>query len=141
HRTTSGISFLLVVAQMIWAWRITPRGHAVRRMATVVFGLMIVEALVGAGLVIFKMVAANESTARAYWMAAHLLNTFALLAAMALLIQRVRRELGPSTVVVAEPALPGARLFQRALLVGIVAVILVAVSGAIVALGDTLFPA
>jgi cytochrome c oxidase assembly protein subunit 15 len=141
HRTTSGLSFLLIAVQMVWAWRISPRGHGVRRMATIVFGLIIVEALVGAGLVIFKMVATNESTARAYWMAAHLLNTFALLAAMALLIQRVRRELAPTTVVVAEAALPGAQLFQRALIVGIVAVILVAVSGAIVALGDTLFPA
>jgi heme A synthase len=141
HRTTSGLSFLLIAAQMVWAWRISPRGHGVRRMATIVFGLIIVEALVGAGLVIFKMVAANESTARAYWMAAHLLNTFALLAAMALLIERARRELAPTTVVVAEPALPGAQMLQRALVVGIVAVILVAVSGAIVALGDTLFPA
>jgi heme A synthase len=141
HRTTSGLSFLLIAVQLVWAWRIAPRGHGVRRMATLVFALIIVEALVGAGLVIFKMVAANESTARAYWMAAHLLNTFALLAAMALLIQRVRRELAPAGVVVADEPLPGGEGLQRALVVGVVAVILVAVSGAIVALGDTLFPA
>jgi cytochrome c oxidase assembly protein subunit 15 len=141
HRTTSGLSFLLIAVQMIWAWRISPRGHGVRRMATVVFGLIISEALVGAGIVIFKKVAGDESTDRAYWMAAHLMNTFALLAAMAILIQRVQRELRPGTVVVTAEVLPGARGLQRALTVGVVAVVLIAVSGAIVALGDTLFPA
>jgi heme A synthase len=55
------------------------------------------------------------------------------------LIQRVRRELVPSSVV--EAPLPGAPALTRALLVGVVAIVLVAISGAIVALGDTLFPA
>ena len=139
HRSMSGGLLLLVVGQMIWAWRITPRGHGIRRMATVVFALVVVEALLGAGLVIKEMVAGNTSTARVYWMASHLVNTFALLAAMAVLVQRTRRELVPASVI--EAPVPGVQGLARALGAGLVAVLLIAVTGAVVALGDTLFPA
>ena len=94
HRATSGIAFLLVLVQMVLALRIFPRGHRVRRAAVGGFFLMVTEALVGAGLVIFEMVAGNTETARAFWMAAHLLNTFALLAALGLCAWRSRPEDG-----------------------------------------------
>jgi heme a synthase len=136
HRATSGIAFLLVLAQMVLAYRVFPRGHGVRRAATGGFLLMITEALVGAGLVIFEMVAGNTETARAFWMAAHLLNTFALLAALGLCSWRARPGAG---LPAAQGELPPA--FRTALLIGLVAVLLVATSGAVVALGDTLFPA
>jgi heme a synthase len=139
HRSMSGVLLLMVVAQMIWAWRVAPRGHRVRRIGTAVFVLIVLEALLGAGLVIFEMVAGNTSTARAYWMASHLLNTFALLAAQGLLLEGARRELAPASVV--EAGIPGARGLRRALGFAVVAVLLIAVTGAVVALGDTLFPA
>jgi heme A synthase len=138
HRLTSGAVLLMIVAQYFWARRLFPRGHGVRRMAALVFVLIIVEALVGGGLVIFEMVAGNTSTARAYWMAAHLLNTFALLAAIGLTIHRAGRANGPPS---APPQLAGAPGLTRALNFGLLAIVLVATSGAVVALGDTLFPA
>src|ERR1043166_4793099 len=71
HRITSGLAFMMVLAQLVWALRAFPRGHGVRRAAAGAFALILSEALVGGGLVIFEMVAGNKSIARAYWMAAH----------------------------------------------------------------------
>src|SRR5690606_31590310 len=48
------------------------------------FVFMVLEAAIGAGIVLLEMVADNQSMARAGWMAAHLLNTFLLLAFLAL---------------------------------------------------------
>jgi heme A synthase len=139
HRSSSGVAFLLVFAQLILAWRAFPRGHGVRRAAAAGFALMITEALVGAGLVIFEMVAGNTQTARAFWMAAHLLNTFALLAALGLCAWRSRP---PGPVLAPSPSPPFVDTrFRGAVVGGLVALLAVATSGAVVALGDTLFPA
>jgi heme a synthase len=136
HRATSGIAFLLVLAQLVMAFRVFPRRHGVRRAAAGGFVLMVTEALVGAGLVIFEMVAGNTQTARAFWMAAHLLNTFALLSALGLCAWRARPGADQPTSV--DPVAPG---FRTALAVALFALLMVATSGAVVALGDTLFPA
>jgi heme A synthase len=136
HRLSSGVAFLLVLAQLVLALRVFPRGHGVRRAAAGGFLLMITEALVGAGLVIFEMVAGNTETARVFWMAAHLLNTFALLAALGVCAWRAR----PAGAV--EAGSPGLRpAFRAGVSAGLVVVLAVATSGAVVALGDTLFPA
>ncbi len=135
HRSTSGIAFLLVAVQLLVAWRLFPRGHGVRRAAAAGMALMVSEALVGAGLVLFEMVAGNTAVARAYWMAAHLLNTFALLAALGLCAWRARPRAEP------DAGAPLDARFRAAMVVGLAAVLLVATSGAVVALGDTLFPA
>ena len=84
HRISSGIALLSVVVLLIWAYRAYARGHAVRRGAAVAMALMVVEALIGAGLVLLEYVAYNVSVARAWWMAGHLLNTFLLMAALSL---------------------------------------------------------
>jgi heme A synthase len=136
HRFTSGLAFVLVAAQFVWALRRFPRAASVRRTASAGFALMISEALVGAGLVLFKMVAGNTSIARAAWMALHLLNTFALLAALGLTVWHAHRD---PAFEPAEPALPAS--LRPALLVGLAAILVTATSGAIAALGDTLFPA
>jgi heme A synthase len=132
HRATSGLAFVLVVAQLAWAWRLYPRGHGVRRTAAAAVILIVSEALIGAGLVLFEMVAANRSVARAAWMSAHLLNTFALVAALALTGWRAG-----AGARAREPVSPG---MGAALLLGLAGTLLVATSGAITALGDTLFP-
>jgi heme a synthase len=132
HRSTSGIAFLLVVAQLVWALRLFPRRHPARRAAIAGMVLMVTEAGVGAGLVLFEMVAGNQSVARGAWTIAHLLNTFALVAALFL------------TVWLAAPRLPGSGGTSRAAALGVAAglagLMAVAASGAIAALGDTLFP-
>jgi heme A synthase len=133
HRLTSGIALLLVVAQLVWARRILPVGTAARRAAHAAMALMLTEALVGAGLVLFQMVADNDSLARAWWLAAHLLNTFLLLAALALVPWYSS----------GAPA-PRQEKFGREswlLAVGLAGTLLLGMTGAITALGDTLFPA
>lgn len=82
HRLTSGVALLAVVGMLIWAWRAWPAGHRVRKGAMASMILIIVEALVGAGLVIFEWVAHDTSLARPFVVAIHLINTFLLLAAI-----------------------------------------------------------
>ncbi|MFZ1864359.1 MAG: COX15/CtaA family protein [Polyangiales bacterium] len=133
HRTTSGLAWIWTLLMWVIALRQFPRGHATRAAAGWSLFFMSTEALVGAGLVLFRMVAANPSTARAAWMAAHLINTFLLLAALTWLALSARREEG----------LRFPRDRQSRWLFGGAALVLlfVGVSGAVAALGDTLFPA
>jgi heme A synthase len=93
---------------------------------------MLTEAAVGAGLVLFQLVADNATMARALFMAVHLLNTFILLACIALTAWWLS---GGARLQVAG-RLPAA----LAVLAGSVAILLVSSSGAVAALGDTLFP-
>ena len=127
HRVTSGLVWIIALAFWIVARRMDD--PLVKRGAFWSFFFMTTEALVGAGLVLFKMVADNPDTARGYWAAAHLTNTLLLLAALTLHTYWAHG--GPAV------------RFQRrawvfvAVLVGW---ILLGASGAIAALGDTLFP-
>lgn len=84
HRLTSGLALISVVILLVWALRRYPTAHLVRRGAWATLFLMLSEALIGAGLVLFEYVAFNQSLARAFWMAGHLTNTFFLLAAITL---------------------------------------------------------
>ncbi|MEM7048282.1 MAG: COX15/CtaA family protein [Acidobacteriota bacterium] len=133
HRLTSGLDGFLVLGLLIAAFRTYPKRHRVRLAAVVSMVFLISEALLGAGLVRFGLVADNDSIERAYVMAAHLLNTFFLVAALTLTaawsggLSRPRRPLHRQTAWLA--------------LGGILLLLLVSVSGAIAALGDTLFPA
>ena len=114
------------------ALRRFPRGHATRSASGWSLFFMTTEALVGAGLVLFRMVADNPSTARAGWMAAHLINTFLLLAALTWMALSARTSEG----VRFRRDVWSRRAFGGA----VVAILLVGVSGAVAALGDTLFP-
>ena len=132
HRATSGLALVSVVVQFVWARRITRPGHPVRRGATWSLVLMLSEAALGAGLVLFQLVAHDASAARAMAVGAHLLNTFLLLAALTLSVYW---------------ASGGARFESVSshqgigrLTIGAGAILLVSVAGAITALGDTLFP-
>jgi heme A synthase len=133
HRVTSGAAWIWTLVMWVVALRRFPRGHATRSAAGWSFVFMTTEALVGAGLVLFRMVADNPSTARAAWMAAHLINTFLLLASLTWLWLSARREQG----------LRFPRDGESRWLFGAAAaiVLFVGTSGAVAALGDTLFPA
>lgn len=131
HRATSGIDFLAVLVQLVWARRVFPAGGAVRRAAGAAMALMVTEALVGAGLVIFEHVAGDTSVARAAWTAVHLTNTFLLVAALTLVAFWSTR---------GEPR--GFRWPGVAGALGVAALLgtlVLGISGAITALGDTLF--
>jgi cytochrome c oxidase assembly protein subunit 15 len=133
HRLTSGIALLLVVGLAVWAFRGRPRGHAARKAAAFSLFFMLTEAAVGAGLVLFELVADNQSMARALFMATHLMNTFLLLGALTLTAHFAGGG--------APFRLRGQGLLGGGLVLGVVGLLLSGVSGAIAALGDTLFPA
>jgi heme A synthase len=84
HRVTAGLALVAGVGLVVWAFRLYPHAHRVRRGALYSMFFLLLEALIGAGLVLLEYVAANVSIARAYWMAGHLVNTFLLLAALTL---------------------------------------------------------
>jgi heme A synthase len=73
-----------VLGLFIWGFRIFSQGHQVRIGASFSLIFIITEALVGAGLVFFEWVAKDASTGRVISMAVHLINTFLLLASLAL---------------------------------------------------------
>ena len=94
--------------------------------------LMFTEAGIGAGLVLFELVADNESMARALFMGTHLGNTFLLLAAITLTCYWIG---GGSKI-----RWGGDRLTRWAY-AALIAMMFIGISGAIAALGDTLYPA
>src|SRR5207248_683267 len=49
HRATSGVAFLLIVVLFVWAFRLFPRGHAVRAGAALSTVFIVTESLIGAG--------------------------------------------------------------------------------------------
>jgi len=131
HRATSGLALIAVVVLFFWARRLTPPGHPLRLGANLSLGFMMAEAALGAGLVLFQLVANDASAARAFAVAAHLLNTFLLLAALTLSVYWAS---GGTALAL------GARQERTRLVVGAAALLLVSVAGAVTALGDTLFP-
>ena len=131
HRATSGIALLLVVAQLVWAFFLFEKGNRTRMLASVTMVFMLLEAAVGAAIVLLRHVAYDPSAARAVWIAIHLTNTFLLVAALTLTPWSVRHghDRAPH------------RELNLALVLGALLVLVTGVAGAITALGDTLFPA
>lgn len=134
HRLTSGLAFLGVTGLVLWSRKIYAPGNVVRRFALFSFVLILIESLIGAGLVLFELVGRNASLARATVVSVHLLNTLLLLAFLALTWWRScfpqeERHLGVQRF----PSKSGWTIFA-------LFIILIGVSGAIAALGNTLFP-
>jgi heme A synthase len=133
HRATSGIALLLVFALAVWVFRDRPKGHPARRAAAASVLVILVEAAVGALLVLFGLVAENDSVARALFMAGHLANTFVLLACLTLTAHWC------ATDAPLQP--PAVSRFAWSFGIGAIALVVVGKSGAVAALGDTLYPA
>jgi heme A synthase len=131
HRVTSGFDLVLVALLVFWAFRAFPRRHAVRLGATLSATFLIGEALLGAALVKLEHVANNPSSARAYSLSAHLVNTLTLLACLTLTAWWATGK---------APVRAGRRAVWMAA-VSLGTVMILGISGAIAALGDTLFPA
>jgi heme A synthase len=133
HRATSAVALLLVVALAAWVFRARPKGHPARRAAGASVLFILVEAAVGAALVLFGLVAENDSVARALFMAGHLANTFVLLACLTLAAHWCTTEAPLRPAAVAR--------FGWTMAAGAIGLVLVGKSGAVAALGDTLYPA
>ncbi len=132
HRVTSGMCGVFGLILVGWAWRLFGvRGLAFRTAAlTLLF--VILEGAIGAGLVLGELVADNDSAARALVVALHLSNTLILTGCAALTAWLA----GPARRSAEEPEPRG--LVWPAL--GLASLVLIAMSGAVTALGDTLFP-
>jgi len=129
HRLTSGAAMVLAVVLALWARRVFPAGHGARTWALWSLIFMLIEAAIGAGIVLLGLVEGNASALRAGYIAVHLTNTMFLMGAMTGTIRagttRTMRTAGTTGT---------ARALTLALM------IVVAAAGAVVALGDTLFP-
>ena len=138
HRVTSGICLPSVVVVYVLAYRAFPARHAARWYALLSVVFMVIEALVGAGLVLLEYVGGDTSAARPAWMAGHLLNTYLLTGVMGLAIWTAREDAASFRVLAAlRAASPPVR---RWALAGAALLCLVSMTGAVTALGDTLFP-
>lgn len=133
HRVMSGIAFLLVVGLMVRAFQLYKKGSPVRLGASLSMIFIVSEALLGAGLVLFELVAENASMARAISMSFHLVNTFLLLASLSLTAWWAS---GGQSL-----QFKGNGLIKGVLAVGLLGMLILGMSGAVTALGDTLFPA
>lgn len=133
HRVMSGISLALIAVLMVWAWRSTRRGDLARWATVAAMVLVLNEAVLGALLVLLQLVAHNASAARGVYLSFHFANTLLLLASLALSAEFLSRPRSRATT-----GWRHGKLVLPAL--GILATLVVGVSGSLAALGDTLFP-
>ena len=133
HRATSGLALVAVALLAVWTWRAVAAGHPARKAAAASVAFIVVEALLGAGLVLFRLVAQDESLARAMVMPLHLANTLVLLLCLTLTAHFLS---GGAPI-----AWRGRTRTFGLLLALLVLMIGVGKTGAIAALGDTLYPA
>lgn len=131
HRLMTGVDSVLVIAMCILAFALFPKRHAVRRYAIWSLVFLFIEALLGAGLVLFRMVARDQSAGRVWYLSGHLTNTLLLLGALTVTAWVAATNAG---------SLRLNHLSPRALW-GLVITMFVGVTGAVAALGDMLYPA
>jgi heme A synthase len=130
HRAMSAVDLAVVAWLVIWAFRAFPPRSRVRRGAVLSAVFLITEAILGAALVLLQHVGKNASINRAYSLSTHLINTMTLLACLALTAWWAGGR--------AAPRPRGREVWLAA--ASLAAFLLLGVSGAIAALGDTLFP-
>jgi len=133
HRILSGVALILVLVLLIWGWRKYPRGHSIRIGVVGSMVFILLEAALGAGLVLLNSVMGNDSGLQAGFVAIHLLNTFFLLAFVSLTAWWAS---GGNPV-----SMKGKGNLLLFFIIGLLGVALLAMAGAVTALGDTLFPA
>lgn len=128
HRLTSGLSLLLCLYVVYLAK--SNRRALQASLATLLF--LLLEAAIGAALVLFEHVGKNESFYRVISVSLHLVNTFLLLGAALYCYVVANPQVGKFR-------LPAANKLTW-LIFGLFLLLITAVSGAVTALGDTLFP-
>ena len=129
HRVSSGFCGIFGLAIFVWSWVRFGFG-AVTRAAALTLLFIVFEGAIGAGLVLGELVADDDSVARAVMIALHLGNTLALTAFGALTAWR--------SGVPDAPKFLGHRRMAFSCALGLV--VATAMTGAVTALGDTLFP-
>jgi len=132
HRAVSGLALVAVAWMVVAVFRSTSKGSRARAGAVLVGGSIVVEALIGMVIVLAEWVADDASVARTISVPIHLVSTFVLLAGLV-----------ATRFLLTHPEPPTWRLPRgdRGWLFGVgAAMLLVAATGAVTALADTLFP-
>lgn len=132
HRVTSGLALFSVLALLYLTWRATLRGAWSRVGAALSVVFMLNEALLGALLVLLQHVGKDQSASRAVFLSLHLANTLLLIGSIAL-----------TAYWLTDPPARKHYSGKKAgwVVAGLLATIVIGISGALAALGDTLFPA
>ncbi|MEX2424019.1 MAG: COX15/CtaA family protein [Acidimicrobiia bacterium] len=130
HRAVSGLALVVVAWMVVRVFGDSSPGALVRRGAVAVGISIVVEALIGMVIVLAEWVADDASIARAISVPIHLVSTFVLLAGL------VMTRYWLVSGVTSHRRLRG----QRGLLLIGVGMLVIAATGAVTALADTLFP-
>lgn len=140
HRVTSGLSLVLCVALCWSAFREYAARSFTRKAAVGAVVFIFLEAFLGAGLVLLELVAENKSVMRTVSLGVHLVNTFILLAAVVVTVHWSGKERQGGLML--RSLRRNRRHWYLAVgsLVAVLGVLVLGASGAMTALGDTLFP-
>ena len=125
HRATSGFSLLVVFALVFLAFKIYPKKHLVRKLSSAAGLLILVEALIGAVLVLASLTGSDSSGLRVAVLACHLINSLLLIATLTLCWQSAFSE----RIAVKKPHIYFVCVFP-----------ILALTGSIASLAGTLFP-
>ena len=137
HRITSMLDGFIVIGLLVWAfinWRAAKneKSRLILKMAIGSFAFVVVEGLLGAGLVLTGNTADTLTAARPFWMAAHLITTLVLLTFLTLTAWFASG--GKRFDFKAQPKV---LLFLSLAIVGI---LFVGLSGSVAALSSMIFP-
>lgn len=130
HRMVSGVALILVAVLAVWIFRSRPKGDPARRGAVFSSVAIVIESLIGAMIVFYEWVADDASVARVISVPLHLVNTFFLLAVLTLTVFWLSGDRPAFVRNGARPALYGIGL----------GMVVIAATGGVTALADTLFP-
>ena len=135
HRIMSALDGLIVLILLIWAiwiWRTDKNTKPIFKVAIGSFMFVLVEGLIGAGLVLTGNTAGSYSASRPLWAIGHLISTFILLTFMSL-----------TAWYASGGKVFSLRVERKKLLllgIGILGILLVGMSGSLAALSNMLFP-
>lgn len=129
HRTSSGLNLVVVGVLYLWIRKVAVKKSWLRTASWFSLVAILIEAAVGAGLVLLEWVGVDRSVGRTISIAIHLVTTSFLIASLASVWWGVANS---NRVMITRDK----EFFASAVLY-----VLVGMMGAITALGDTLFPA
>ena len=133
HRASTGLLGILLLGQIVWAFRAFPSRHPVKFAVLAALFFTLLEGWIGKMLVNKGFVAYSQAPERVYWFTGHQVNTLLLAGAFALVAWWAS---GKATL-----QLRNQGPFLALALASLLAFLGLTVTGAISALGDTVYPA
>lgn len=133
HRASTMLLGVLLLAQVVWAFRAFKGRHPVRFAVLGAVGFTFVESWIGKKLVNKGLVAFSDAPERLGWFAGHQINTLMLAAAFALVAWFATGARAPKL------RGQGPMLFIVLAMLG--STLALGITGAVSALGDTIYPA